>query len=62
MNPILSAVIVTAVTLVICLGIAGVAHVVFTEGAEIRRAKRDANLAALRQMGQDRNRPMDISR
>ncbi len=36
------------------------AHVVFTEGAQIRRAKRDAELAALKLSGQDKNRRMDI--
>lgn len=37
-----------------------ITHVVFTEGAQIRRAKRDAELAALKLSGQDKNRRMDI--
>ena len=36
------------------------AHVVFTEGAKIRRQQREANLSALRATGQDRTRPLDI--
>ena len=36
------------------------AHVVFTEGAQIRRAKRDAELAALKLSGQDKNRHVDF--
>ena len=38
-----------------------IAHIVFTEGAQIRRAKRDAELAALKLSGQDKTRPLDIS-
>lgn len=37
------------------------AHVVFTEGAQIRRAKRDAELAALKLSGQDKTRHLDIT-
>ena len=37
-----------------------IAHIVFTEGAQIRRAKRDAELAALKLSGQDRTRTLDI--
>lgn len=36
------------------------AHAVFTEGAKIRRAQRDANLSALKMSGQDRTRHMDL--
>ena len=36
------------------------AHVVFTEGAQIRRAKRDAELAALQLSGKDKTRTLDI--
>lgn len=36
------------------------AHVVFTEDAHIRRAERDAELAALKQSGKDRTRTLDI--
>ena len=38
-----------------------VAHVVFTEGAQIRRAKRDAELAALKLSGKDKTRTLDIT-
>ena len=54
---ILKAIIVAAIFLAVCLAWAFITHVVFTEGAEIRKAKRDAKLAALRLMGTDRNRP-----
>lgn len=37
-----------------------ITHVVFTEGAQIRRAKRDAELAALKLSGQDKNRHVDF--
>ena len=37
------------------------AHVVFTQGAQIRRAKRDAELAALKLSGRDKTRTLDIS-
>lgn len=37
-----------------------IAHVVFTEGAQIRRAKRDAELAALKLSGKDATRTLDI--
>ena len=35
-------------------------HVVFTEGVQIRRAKRDAELAALKLSGQDKTRHVDL--
>ena len=37
-----------------------IAHIVFTEGAQIRRAKRDTELAALKLTGQDRTRHIDV--
>lgn len=54
--------------LILIMGLASVilsawfylAHVVFTEGAQIRRAKRDAELAALKLTGQDRTRHIDL--
>ena len=54
-------VIICAVATVVILGWHWIAHIVFTEGAQIRRAKRDAELAALKLSGKDKTRTLDIT-
>ncbi len=44
------------------LGWVWIAHRIFVVELRLRRAQLDANLSALKMSGQDKNRPMDISR
>jgi len=60
--PIVEALAAGAASAVILLAVGWVVHRIFVVEPKLRRAQLDANLSALKMSGQDRNRPMDISR
>lgn len=59
---ILQALAVGVASAVVVLAVAWLVHRIFVVEPRFRRAQLDANLSALKMSGQDRNRPMDISR